>query len=32
VLSFGGTVDVHGAAGEGTTVEVSIPLEETVKP
>ena len=32
VLSFGGTVDVHGASGEGTTVEVSIPLEETVKP
>jgi PAS domain S-box-containing protein len=28
VLSFGGTVDVHGAAGEGTTVDVSIPLEE----
>jgi PAS domain S-box-containing protein len=28
VLSFGGTVNVHGAAGEGTTVDVSIPLEE----
>jgi PAS domain S-box-containing protein len=32
VLSFGGTVDVHGASGEGTTVEVSIPLEDTVNP
>jgi PAS domain S-box-containing protein len=32
VLSFGGTVEVHGASGEGTTVEVSIPLEEIVKP
>jgi PAS domain S-box-containing protein len=32
VLSFGGSVDVHGAAGEGTTVEVSIPLEEAATP
>lgn len=28
VFSYGGTVDVRGAAGEGTTVDVSIPLEE----
>ena len=29
VFSFGGTVDVHGAPGEGTAVDVSIPLEES---
>ena len=28
VFCFGGTVDIHGAPGEGTTVDVSIPLEE----
>jgi PAS domain S-box-containing protein len=28
VFSFGGTLDVHGAPGEGTAVDVSIPLEE----
>jgi signal transduction histidine kinase len=28
VFCFGGTVDIHGDPGEGTTVDVSIPLEE----
>ncbi|HSD11494.1 MAG TPA: PAS domain-containing sensor histidine kinase [Candidatus Binatia bacterium] len=32
VLSFGGTVDIRGATGEGTTVDVSIPLAETSTP
>jgi len=28
VFCFGGTVDIHGSPGEGTTVDVAIPLEE----
>ena len=28
VFSFGGKVDIHGAPGEGTVVDVAIPLEE----
>jgi signal transduction histidine kinase len=32
VLSFGGSVDIRGAAGEGTTVDVSIPLAEASTP
>jgi PAS domain S-box-containing protein len=32
VLSFGGSVDIRGAGGEGTTVDVSIPLEEAAAP
>jgi len=30
VFSYGGKVDIHGAAGEGTIVDVAIPLEDTV--
>jgi len=30
VFCFGGTVDIHGSPGEGTTVDVAIPLEEGV--
>jgi PAS domain S-box-containing protein len=28
VVTFGGSVDIHGVRGRGTTVDVSIPLEE----